>query len=404
MKDKVKTVDQADQKNEKKKKAKVLPVTVIVMIAVAALSGFLLYRQYRKYEQGVLDVCAAQQDGYVQLVLDQINLNSKRSDAEIIKDIIGTLDSSSSRYWTFSKGEQLLFVKDVLETNKYRSLTVDSYYGNPGAVKFINSLQKGKVSHSQVTVNGSRYMASGARFTYNKNTYRLVLMTNDAVILDNNNYLGAKTEMATLFGAVLILLMLIPMAFAWHYDRLGKIERGKEAELKKLNGVIERSGPELIAAKEAGLSKAENADAAVPLAGHHEQETTAAGGVKNWRYYELKFYLNASHYIIINGEKGEEHPHTWEFTLDFSLPREPFVEFGTVEKKIQKYLKPYQNQVLNEKKPFDAILPTVENITDFFAGEFAGILAGFSGRLNRVKASETPTRTYVVICGTDREG
>lgn len=42
--------------------------------------------------------------------------------------------------------------------------------------------------------------------------------------------------------------------------------------------------------------------------------------VRLYREYRLKFYLNAKHYIIINGHKGETHPHTWEFTLSIRYP------------------------------------------------------------------------------------
>lgn len=115
-----------------------------------------------------------------------------------------------------------------------------------------------------------------------------------------------------------------------------------------------------------------------------------------YREYELKFYLNAMHYIVIDGNKGEEHPHTWEFTLEIGLPRDDFVQFGKVEKCIQEYLEPFQNKVLNETAPFDAITPTVENMADYFAGEFRKQLEAFHGILTRVKASETPTRAYIV--------
>ena len=34
-----------------------------------------------------------------------------------------------------------------------------------------------------------------------------------------------------------------------------------------------------------------------------------------YREYKFKFYLNANHYIIINGKNGQTHPHTWEFVF-----------------------------------------------------------------------------------------
>lgn len=115
-----------------------------------------------------------------------------------------------------------------------------------------------------------------------------------------------------------------------------------------------------------------------------------------YRIYELKFYLNAQHYITIDGKRGQLHPHTWEFTLRFQLPRDSFVEFSQVEKKIQEYLAPYQNQVMNDVVPFDTLEPTVENMTDYFAQEFQRLIAKMQGNLLEVRNSETPTRSYIV--------
>ena len=118
--------------------------------------------------------------------------------------------------------------------------------------------------------------------------------------------------------------------------------------------------------------------------------------VRLYREYRLKFYLNAKHYIIINGHKGETHPHTWEFTLSIRYGRSSFVEFSTFEKGISDYIAPFQNQVMNEMPPFDAILPTLENLTDYFANEFHRIIYEIGGILTQVEASETPTRSYIL--------
>lgn len=122
---------------------------------------------------------------------------------------------------------------------------------------------------------------------------------------------------------------------------------------------------------------------------------------KKYRIYEMKFYLNAEHFIVINGKKGDRHPHTWEFSLEFALPKNEFVEFGTVEKGIKAYLARYQNGFLNEIAPFDSLMPTVENMTDYFAGEFQRIIEQLGGLLFTVKNSETPTRTYIVNVDTE---
>lgn len=118
--------------------------------------------------------------------------------------------------------------------------------------------------------------------------------------------------------------------------------------------------------------------------------------VKLYHEYRLKFYLNAKHYIIIDGNKGETHPHTWEFTLTIRYGRSSFVEFSTFERGISEYMSRFQNQVMNEIPPFDAILPTLENMTDYLAEEFLRIIRETGGALLQVEASETPTRSYIL--------
>ncbi len=118
--------------------------------------------------------------------------------------------------------------------------------------------------------------------------------------------------------------------------------------------------------------------------------------VKLYREYKIKFYLNMRHYIIINGKKGETHPHTWEFALNIQFGRSSFVEFNTFERGIAEYLSKYQNKVLNEEAPFDSMLPTLENVTDYFSEEFYRIIYKIGGIMTRLEASETPTRSYIV--------
>lgn len=118
--------------------------------------------------------------------------------------------------------------------------------------------------------------------------------------------------------------------------------------------------------------------------------------VNIYREYRLKFYLNMRHYIIINDAKGETHPHTWEFALDIKFSRNSFVEFNIFEDGISKFLEQFQNKILNEVEPFDSMMPTLENVTDYFAEEFFNIIYKTGGMLTCVEASETPTRSYIV--------
>ena len=117
---------------------------------------------------------------------------------------------------------------------------------------------------------------------------------------------------------------------------------------------------------------------------------------KLFREYKFKFYLNASHSIIINGRQGEVHPHTWEICLDILVQRNAFTEFNEYEKVAQQFFETYQDKVLNEVPPFDKLMPTLENIVDYFGEELRKLMKEVGGTLMRIEGGETPTRSYAV--------
>ena len=196
-------------------------LTVLLAVAAGAAAWFMQVR----LEQGVLDVCAAQQDAYVQLVLDQINLQQNRDDREIIDDILETMDASSSKYWVFSKGETMLFVKDVMETNKYKGFTTGTYYDSASAKEFLNSLRLNYVRHDSIQLSGKQYIASGVTFAYRGAEYRLCLLTNYSMILENNVYLRAKSGLWVVVLTLLALLVAAPAYFARRSDVLARQTR-----------------------------------------------------------------------------------------------------------------------------------------------------------------------------------
>ena len=112
--------------------------------------------------------------------------------------------------------------------------------------------------------------------------------------------------------------------------------------------------------------------------------------------YKFKFYLNASHYIIINGKQGEAHPHTWEFILDVVLPNSEFVQFSVYERTIEAFFANYQNQTMNDVAPFDTIIPTLENMVEYFGDAIRERIQAAGGPLEQIEGSETPTRSYVI--------
>jgi 6-pyruvoyltetrahydropterin/6-carboxytetrahydropterin synthase len=115
------------------------------------------------------------------------------------------------------------------------------------------------------------------------------------------------------------------------------------------------------------------------------------------RYYRLKNYLNASHFVVFNGIKGEVHPHTWEFSALLYSTGNEITKFTDTEKAIRSIFDPYQNKVINDLKPFDEIVPSLENITEYFVKRIQEAVKPFGYRLVEFEGSETPVRTYGVL-------
>lgn len=124
---------------------------------------------------------------------------------------------------------------------------------------------------------------------------------------------------------------------------------------------------------------------------------------KLYREYRLKAYLNMNHFISINGNPGQIHPHTWEFMFVTIVSGDDFVQFTQIEKTIETFLSVYQNRVLNEVPPFDVTNPTIENVADYIADELRIILRDIGCELVSLEGSETPTRSYIVNFRNDAE-
>lgn len=186
----------------------------LIAIVFVMIIGYIAKLQIDKYEHGIMDIYAVQQDGYVQLVLDQINLIGDRANEEVINNILQTLDASSNKYWTMSKKGTLIFVKDIQETNKYKGFTTETYFVSDSARKFINGLQTNRVTHSVITINGKEYIASGVQYEYNGSEYRICLLTGAAIALNNNEYMSAKINLEILLIIVFISLVISSVLLA----------------------------------------------------------------------------------------------------------------------------------------------------------------------------------------------
>lgn len=246
MKAKKEEKDNKKHVRKKKKSKNVLVITAVYVICFSIAAGFFAYTRINKYEEGILEVCATQQDAYVQLVLDQINLKSNRDDEQIINDILKTMNSSSNKYWTFSKNQSILFVKDVLETNRYKGVTTATYYESDSAAAFLNNLQTDRVTHGYININGSSYVASGVAFEYKNQSYKLCLLTGRSAIMDNNSYLQIKIQMETYIVVLLLVLIVTAMLLAHSMRKLQKKLNDSENTTAQLNQMITKMNKKLL--------------------------------------------------------------------------------------------------------------------------------------------------------------
>lgn len=211
-----------------KKFRTVLVGTLLVIVALALLGYYLMSR----YTTTLLKVYATQQDNYVQLVLDQINLQQDGTEESIISNIIDTLDSGKTHYWTLAREDSLIYVKNVLETEQYRGSELDQFYDTQSAESFIDNLRLNRVTHDIFAMNGVTYVASGVLFEYNGMQYGLCLITDETVILDNNEFLATRIAMY-IFAGVLLVLLLISVMVA------ETLLKSKELDLNLMRGRLE---------------------------------------------------------------------------------------------------------------------------------------------------------------------
>lgn len=200
-------------------------LTVVIVFFAMAADVFIIY-QFGNYETRFLEMYGSEQDGYVKIILDRINFLDNEGSNEDITNIISSLDATASRYWTLSKGDSILFVKSVTETNRYKGFADGTYYATETASAFMNSLSVNEVGHSIIYLDEDRFVASGMIFTWKGEQYRICLLTYDKVILEDNVLLECKNSIIIILSLVLALLIILSMVMsrrirkqAAHIDR-----------------------------------------------------------------------------------------------------------------------------------------------------------------------------------------
>lgn len=103
-----------------------------------------------------------------------------------------------------------------------------------------------------------------------------------------------------------------------------------------------------------------------------------------------------NHFIIIDNKPGEVHPHTWELIVSVVSAQSDMTPFTNIERKIETIMDQYQDKLLNECKPFDTLVPTVENAARYFFRLIQDSIIQEGWILMMLEVSETPTRSYII--------
>lgn len=209
------------------------------LVAVPLCLAFALlgWLQMRDLDDGIVDAYARQQDSYVGIVLNEIKLSDDRSADQIVNDILGTLDGGTSGYWALSRGQTMLYVKDVAETNRYKEVSASTYFDSSEAEDFLNGLATDRVTHRRIRLGDRDCLASGIKFSSGGSDYRLCLITNVDVLLASNEYMGARARLGTLWAAGIVTSCVGALLIANNVDRR---RRERDDERTRVTQLSER--------------------------------------------------------------------------------------------------------------------------------------------------------------------
>ncbi len=199
-----------------------------IILIMIMLVGFFFVGQFKT---GILQVYARQQDAYVKLLLDQINLLGEDATTEDITLILSTMDSSNTKYWTLSEDDNIIFVKNIQETNRYKGFSTATFFASESGLDFLNEMKLNYVSHSFVNLDGETYVVSGTVFSFNERGYTLCLMTDKDMIVEENAFLSADI-MIRIILAVMCIMAVFSMQVMGHIC---------ETKEKELNSVIKHN-------------------------------------------------------------------------------------------------------------------------------------------------------------------
>lgn len=112
--------------------------------------------------------------------------------------------------------------------------------------------------------------------------------------------------------------------------------------------------------------------------------------------YELKYFLNARHFVIIDEIKSRVHPHNWLIELKIINSNEEILKFKLVDEVVENILSKYNDKLLNDILEFSNFNLTTEVIGEVLYNEISINLSKLNCKLCSLKISENAARTFVL--------
>ena len=334
---------------------------LVILILIAAAGILFILAELGTLRENSTQLYSEQEQQYVELQSKQLQnmYENGNKEQEIIQYIENEIPTSGSFYYFFVKNDTVIFARNSAMTKEL------------GTLKDWESFQ-------QELEQAPIYVITGT-FSVEADNYILGKVIDREYIVDSLGIVRFQ-----IYGVMtLLLLVLLLLAVILLHAFLLSQERKKASqlayELKDKNLLMQQEGKDeqqITVDLQKGLKQA--------------KETG------KYRQYCLSFYLNATHAIYIDGQKGQLHPHTWEITLHLLCPKAQFVEFHELEALIEQYMERYQDKCLNEVAPFHKVNPTLENCCEEFKNKIGRIVdkEGFS--LLMIEIKESPSRAYVI--------
>ncbi|MBS4931363.1 MAG: hypothetical protein KH020_08535 [Clostridiales bacterium] len=216
----------------------------IIALFCAITASIFAYYQINTYEKSIIEIYATQQDNFVEAIFDQMNHSNEEQDEETITKFIENLGASSNRYWTVSKEGSFVFLKNEIETNKYKGLTNTTYYGTDSAKEFLRNLQVNKVNHRLVQLDKRAFVASGVVLEQGGIQYQLCFLSRLDSVLENNTYLHAKINLSAMIVVILMIFVLFLILLTSYNVKKQKEMKEIERECSQLRKTIQRINEE----------------------------------------------------------------------------------------------------------------------------------------------------------------